>query len=58
MSKEATSIVHKVELDLLKRDKHLTLMEASKYKSPKHILKIKYWLHVWDAFWTEGVQAQ
>ena len=45
---EATSIVHKAESDLLKRDKHLTLMEARKHQSLKHILNIKYWLRVWD----------
>ena len=45
---EATSIVHKAELDLFKRDKHVTLMEASKHQSLKHILNIRYWLRVWD----------
>ena len=45
---EATSIVHKAELDLLKRDKSLTLTEASKHQSLKHILNIKCWLRVWD----------
>ena len=36
--KEATSIVHKAELDLFKRDKNLTLTEANKRQSLKHIL--------------------
>ena len=45
---EATFIVHKAELDLLKRDKNLTLTKASKHPSLKHILNIKCWLCVWD----------
>ena len=45
---EATSIIYREELDLLKRDKNLTLMEASKHQSLKRILNIKCWLRVWD----------
>ena len=48
ISQEATSIIHREELDLLKRDKNLTLMEASKHQSLKRILNIKCWLRVWD----------
>ena len=43
-----TSIVHKAELDLLKRDKNLTLTEVRKHQSLKHILNIKCWLRLWD----------
>ena len=45
---EATSIIHKAEVDLLKSDKNRTLTEASKHRSLKHILNIKCWLPVWD----------
>ena len=54
---EATSIVHKAELDLLKKDKHLTVTEASKHQSLKHILNIKCWLRVWDKALDRGCAA-
>jgi len=31
-----------------KRDKHLTLLEACKHQSLKHIVNINCWLQVWD----------
>ena len=52
---EGTSIIHKAELDLLKRDKHLTLTEASEHQSLKHILNIKCWLRVWDKALDRGI---
>jgi len=45
---EVTSIVYKAESDHLKREKHLTLIEACKHQSLKHIVNINCWLRVWD----------
>jgi len=58
---EATSIVHKAESDLLKRDKHLTLIEACKHQSPKHVVNIiiagyKYGTRLWTVAGTIAIQ--
>ena len=45
---EASAIVREAEPELLKRDEHLTLMEAREHQSLRHILDIKCWLRVWD----------
>ena len=51
---EAESIVHEATYDLLKKDKHLTLLKASNHQSLKHVLNIEYWLHVWDRALDKG----
>jgi len=51
---ETTSIVHEPESDLLKRDKHLILIEAC-----KHIVNIVIAGYEYGTrLWTEAMQAQ
>ena len=55
---EATSVVHGVESDLLKRDKHLTLTEACKHQSLKHIVTLMSGYGCGTRLWTVAMQAQ
>jgi len=50
--------VHEAESDLLKRDKHLTLIEACKHQSLKHIVNINCWQGmVWDKALDSGYEG-
>ena len=51
--------MHKAESDLLKRDKHLTLIEARKHQSLKHIVNIIIAGYEYGTrLWTVAMQAQ